>query len=72
MTTFNLNTTDEFAEIKRLAALPLGEYEKRRAAAAHQLGYRASILDKLVDAARHQSRPETAQGGPLSLPEPEP
>jgi hypothetical protein len=71
MSRFNLNTTDD-AEIKRLAALPLGEYEKRRAAAAQQLGYRAGILDKAVNGARHQIRPESGQGSPLTLPEPEP
>jgi putative DNA primase/helicase len=70
MSGFNLNTTDD-TEIKRLAALPLGEYEKRRAAAAQQLGYRAGILDKAVDAARRQIRPESGQGSPLTLPEPE-
>lgn len=71
MSRFNPNTTDD-AEIRRLAELPLGEYEKRRAAASQQLGYRASILDKAVNAMRHQIEPENGQGSPLSLPEPEP
>lgn len=71
MSRFNLDATDD-AKIKHLAELPLGEYEKQRATAAQQLGYRTSILDKAVNTVRHQVRPENGQGSPLSLPEPEP
>jgi Protein of unknown function (DUF3631)/Bifunctional DNA primase/polymerase, N-terminal len=63
-------TTDD-AELKRLAELPLGAYERQRSSAAKQLGYRTSVLDELVEATRSKDKPEGAQGRPLSLPEPE-
>ena len=40
------------AEIRNLAALPIGVYESKRVAEAKRLGMRAAILDKLVEAAR--------------------
>jgi putative DNA primase/helicase len=41
--------------LKKLAALPLLEYERQRDNAAQILGCRAAILDKLVDAKRPKS-----------------
>jgi putative DNA primase/helicase len=43
------------AEIKKLAALPIGVYESSRVAEAERLNMRASVLDKLVAAARPKS-----------------
>jgi putative DNA primase/helicase len=40
------------AEVAKLAALPIGVYESERVEAAKRLGFRASILDKLVGAER--------------------
>lgn len=40
------------AEIKKLAALPIGVYESSRVAEARRLGMRAGVLDKLAAAAR--------------------
>jgi putative DNA primase/helicase len=40
------------AEVKKLAALPIGVYESSRVAEAKRLGFRAGVLDKLVAAAR--------------------
>jgi hypothetical protein len=44
------------AEIKRLAALPVGVYESERVPAAKYLGFRTSILDELVTSARPRSK----------------
>jgi putative DNA primase/helicase len=46
---------EQDAEIEKLAALPIGVYESSRVAAAKRLGMRASIVDKLVAAARPKS-----------------
>jgi hypothetical protein len=43
---------DDAAEIARLAALPRVAYERERAATAKKLGMRATMLDKVVAAAR--------------------
>jgi len=43
------------AEIKKLAAMPVGVYESARRAAAERLEMRAAVLDKLVAAARPKS-----------------
>jgi putative DNA primase/helicase len=47
-----LNEDELEAEIKKLAALPVGVYETSRRAAAERLGLRASVLDKLVASGR--------------------
>jgi hypothetical protein len=62
---------DEDAEIARLAALPTTQYERERVPAAEKLGFRVSILDKLVIAARG-SASTPGQGRPLELYEPQP
>lgn len=62
---------DEDAEIARLAALPMTQYERERVPAAEKLGFRVSILDKLVIAARG-SASTPGQGRPLELYEPQP
>jgi predicted DNA-binding protein (UPF0251 family) len=60
------------AEILRLAKLGELEYEHARKGAAERLNVRASILDRLVAAAREKFNPdESKQGRALSLPEPE-
>jgi putative DNA primase/helicase len=60
------------AEIRRLAALNVRQYEHQREAAAKRLDLRVGRLDKLVDAERKNSADDSKQGRPLSLPEPEP
>jgi hypothetical protein len=62
----------EAAEITRLAALSVIQYEHERTAAAQRLGYRAKTLDKLVAAARDGNNGERLQGSALDLPSPEP
>jgi putative DNA primase/helicase len=54
---------DDGVEIGRLAALSEGDYERERKAAAEQLGFRASILDRLVTAERARVRDESGDGG---------
>lgn len=58
------------AVLVRLAALPIAQYERVRKEEADRLGFRASILDRLV----HQQRPvqDTASGRKLELEDPEP
>jgi hypothetical protein len=58
-------------EINRLAGLSVIQYERVRAAAADRLGLRASILDRLVAAARPDSD-DGKQGRAIAFPEPEP
>jgi putative DNA primase/helicase len=58
------------AEICRLAKLSPSQYERERKSAAERLGYRTSILDKLVLAERSGDG-APGQGRPLDLPEPE-
>jgi putative DNA primase/helicase len=65
------DASDVDAEIARLAGLSAVQYEKERKAAAERLGFRASTLDKLVEAERG-SDPSDKQGRPISFPEPEP
>ncbi len=60
------------AEIARLAALTLIEYERERGPAAKHLGFRPSVLDAIVKAARGARDDTSGQGRPLSLPEPVP
>jgi putative DNA primase/helicase len=57
-------------EIKRLAKLPLVQYERERTAAAKRLGMRASIIDRIVSAER--PREDEKQGRAIELPEPAP
>ena len=69
----NSDGTD--AEIERLAKLSVVEYEHERKGAATQLGVRASILDRLVQAERERLglvEDDGRQGRAISLPEPEP
>jgi len=60
------------AEIARLAALSMPEYETARKEAAEALGFRASILDRLVDGQRPRDDTPKGQGRPLELASPEP
>lgn len=68
--------TGDEAEVARLAKLPTTTYERERRAAAERLGYRAPILDKLVEAARGEADPaatdNVGQGRRLSLRDVEP
>ena len=59
-------------EISRLAKLRTVDYEQVRREAAVKLGIRASILDKLVAAARPPDESAPGKGRPLELPAPEP
>jgi putative DNA primase/helicase len=62
--------------VARLAALSLSEYERLRKDAADKLGFRASVLDKLVDAQRLLQRPSDSddwlQGKAVKLADVEP
>ena len=58
---------DHEALIAALSALPLVEYEQRRAEAAKQIGVRASILDKLVKDQRPVA--DDAAGNAVLFPE---
>src|SRR5262249_13897610 len=64
---------DPDAEIARLARLAVMQYEQARKGAAEQLGIRTAILDRLVQAERHQPRlaADGKQGHALALPAPE-
>ena len=64
-------STNDDAEISRLARLSTVQYERERKNAAEQLGLRAAILDKLVQAERPDDD-ESKQGRAVSFPEPEP
>jgi Protein of unknown function (DUF3631) len=62
-------------EITRLAKLSISEYEREREAAAKQLKFRASILDKVVAAERERLNPNAGkqgQGQPIEFAKPEP
>jgi Protein of unknown function (DUF3631) len=63
--------TKDDAEIGRLARLSTVQYERERKNAAEQLGIRAAILDRLVQAKRPDDD-EGKQGRAISFPEPEP
>lgn len=66
-------TDDDNAEIKRLAALNLFEYDRQRTAAAKRLGIRGETLDKLVRATRGESdKAGNGGGAALEFPEVEP
>ena len=64
------------AEIERLAKLTAPEYEHARKPAAEKLGFRSSILDRLVQAEREKlgldGGDEGKQGHAIEFPEPEP
>jgi putative DNA primase/helicase len=60
------------AAISALAAMSLAQYERARKDEASRLGVRASILDKLVTAARPSGDAALSQGRQLVLPEPDP
>jgi putative DNA primase/helicase len=62
---------DTDVEIARLAALPVAQYERQREPAAKKLGFRVSILDKIVLAERGGGA-VSGQGRRLELDEPEP
>ena len=62
--------TDDDVEIKRLAQLPIVEYERQRKTAAEKLGVRSAILDKLVSAERPHND-DDMQGQAISFPDPE-
>jgi hypothetical protein len=63
-------SVDENAEIARLAKLTSAQYERERKAAAQRLGFRATILDRLVQAERPNR--DSKQGRALSFAESEP
>lgn len=63
--------SDDDKAIERLARLPLVDYERQRSAAAEKLNVRASILDKLVSAARGANS-DGVQGSALQFEEIEP
>jgi hypothetical protein len=66
---------DDDAELKRLASLPIIDYELARAAAAKRLGVRAQLLDRLIAMKRAEfclDRDSGKQGHALDLPAPEP
>jgi hypothetical protein len=67
---------DRDAEVARLATLPLAEYEAQRKSVAEKLDYRASVLDKLVDAKRAElglnDIVDNKQGQPITFPKIEP
>jgi putative DNA primase/helicase len=66
---------DADAEIERLAKLSAVEYEQQRTSAAEKLGFRTSILDKLVEGERRRLNPDAddgKQGHAIAFPEPEP
>jgi putative DNA primase/helicase len=62
------------SEITRLAKLSLVEYDHQRKTAAENLGLRASILDRLVQAERARLNLDdgSKQGHAIAFPDPEP
>ena len=69
----NNETADDQAVLDRLAKLSPIEYDRARVAAAKQLGVRAPILDRLVEAGREKGGGDDGkQGRPLNLPAPQP
>jgi putative DNA primase/helicase len=66
------DTPADDREIKRLATLRLIDFEKERKAAAERLGVRASVLDKVVAAARPDEKTGHGRGVELKDPEPWP
>src|SRR5262245_63105769 len=61
------------AEITRLAKLTAAQYEQERKGAAEALGFRTSILDKLVLAERERLNPDdgSKQGHAIAFPDAE-
>ena len=69
----NDSSNNDDREIERLAGLSLPEYERQRVKAAEKLGFRNSILDRLVDAERSDKDDDTrGQGRAFELEDPEP
>jgi putative DNA primase/helicase len=62
---------NEDAEIARLAALSLLEYDRERVTAAKRLGVRTRILDDLIESRRDRVE-SSDQGRALTLPSPDP
>ena len=60
------------ATIKKLAGMPLAQYERARMDEAKRLGVRVSVLDKLVANERPRDESSPGQGSPLDFPSPEP
>ena len=60
------------AEIMRLAALPVHEYDRCRREEAKRLGVRTPTLDKAVQAARPKDAADHGQGRPITFEDPEP
>jgi hypothetical protein len=60
------------AEIKRLASLPVVQYDRQRKDAANKLGIRVQTLDKEVNVERGDREDSDRQGHALELDEPEP
>jgi hypothetical protein len=60
------------AEIARLAKLPISAYERARADAAQRLGFRVSILDRLVKAERAGDETAPGQGRRIEIVDLEP
>jgi len=67
--TTSINNTED-AAIASLAALSPQEYEQQRKAQAKRLGYRAVVLDKLVEEKRTKGN-SALQGNAVSFPETE-
>jgi putative DNA primase/helicase len=70
-------TKEEWAEIDRLARLPIWQYEKQRKDAAKSLGIRRELLDAMVEQARRriygdEEADNQQQGQALNFVEPEP
>jgi putative DNA primase/helicase len=67
---------EDAAQITRLAALPLLDYEREREPAADRLGCRVSILDQLVERARASATAGATEAGrrsrTLAIPDIEP
>jgi hypothetical protein len=61
-------------KVAELAKLSAADYERQRKAAAEALGFRATILDRLVQAERDRDRAATdkSQGHTIALTEPKP
>jgi hypothetical protein len=66
------NDAPDNAEITRLAALPLIEYDRQRKLAAEKLRLRVTLLDAIVAAKRGNAADAGKQGRPLEFPEAEP
>jgi putative DNA primase/helicase len=68
-------SADDEAKLAHLAKLKAFDYERARKSAAEQLGVRASMLDRLVDAKRDElgiGEGDGLQGSAVTFPEPEP